>query len=952
MRRHLSTILFFILSIFTYGQYYSSGNEQTVTSWRQIKTDHFQVIYPKNCDSLAQEVTKKLEYIYSFCCKSLNHEPKKISVILHNHSNISNAAVYWCPSQMDMYTSAGQTQHSQEWFENITLHEFRHVVQTDKLNQGLTKILYFLLGEQAVGGVSGLYIPQWVFEGDAVCTETALSMTGRGRQADFSMPLRAQTYEKGVYPYSKAYFGSFRDFVPSYYEMGYFFLANVRKQYGHGYEAEMLDRAGSHPLSIRPINYVSKRKTGLSRRDLYATIFEQQQNEWMLKHDREIQTKFEPITKKQSVFTNYINGIQLNDTTYYVERNGIDKISQLIQITNGKERVVSNISFKPSEDRIQSNGKTIVWEETNYNIRWEMKQNSFVYLYDTERNKQSKIKTKRHVFAPAISPSNERIVTAETNEIQKNLLTIFDKETKKVIKEIPSQNNDAVENPSWNENGSKIVYIGLNSQGKRLVEYDIVNETFEEIIPYTYEDLQHPIYWHEYIIYASSYSGVDNLYAINKQTKDISRITVADFGCKFPSTKDSTLIYSNYTSDGYQLVKIHLNPAAWHSINVVKKDNYNLAQMLTNQEGGAVDFSQIPDSTYESKYYSKILHTFNIHSWMPFCLNYNGSNIDDRGLGFQVISQNKLQTTFTTVGYRKNRIDGKQYSFAKVTYKGLFPVFELEYQNGNHAYSIQDSPSDTITYSFDDIYGRIYFPLNFSSKSYLRYVILSSQFQYTKQKIEDWTQGLQITDKAFDANIFAHTLTIANLRQQATREINPRFGQLFKIGYEYSSPSLKDFHKCDSTVYSPYYFAELTLYFPGILRDHSFNMYGAVEGYKNLRKEKVNRQISIPRGFIDSVDFEEQLYSFQFNYFFPFGYPDVEWKDILYLKRISCNLFTDVAIAPKTNNNYFSYGAEFIANLHLFNFIAPFNAGLRFSVMPQKQINFIEFIFLTDFDSL
>ena len=196
--KHLFVLCIFSLFVgFTaQSQYFSWGTEPASIRWKQIQTDNFQVIYPKGQDSIAQRFTNLLEYVYDACGKTLGHAPAKISVILHTNSAITNGSVAWAPKRMDIFDVVPQDQISMGWLEMLAIHEFRHVVQFDKLNQGLTKILYFLLGEQAVGGVGGLLLPSWFFEGDAVATETALSLSGRGRQPEFSMGLLAQLIEK------------------------------------------------------------------------------------------------------------------------------------------------------------------------------------------------------------------------------------------------------------------------------------------------------------------------------------------------------------------------------------------------------------------------------------------------------------------------------------------------------------------------------------------------------------------------------------------------------------------------------------------------------------------------------------------------------------------------------------------------------------------------------------
>ncbi|MBP5583243.1 MAG: hypothetical protein J6X43_04735, partial [Bacteroidales bacterium] len=84
---------------------------------------------------------------------------------------------------------------------------------------------------------------------------------------------------------------------------------------------------------------------------------------------------------------------------------------------------------------------------------------------DIERNRTKKVRTHRHVFAPAISPSNERIVMFEIEKNGGYYLLFYDIPSKKFFRKIATPNPDAVQQPAWNENGSKIVFVGLNSQG-------------------------------------------------------------------------------------------------------------------------------------------------------------------------------------------------------------------------------------------------------------------------------------------------------------------------------------------------------------------------------------------------------------------------------------------------------------------------------------------------------
>jgi len=205
-------------------QFFQTGQDPSQIEWRQINTGHFQVIYPEEFDKEAQRLTFVLSKVYDYGSKTMNFNPRKISVILHTRTANSNGLVAWAPKRIELFTTPHQQIYAQDWLEELGLHEFRHLVQLDKIQSELPFILKMLLGEQAAAIVTGTYLPLWFLEGDAVVSETALSHTGRGRLASFSMEYRAQLTELGRYSFDKAYLGSYKDFVPDHYKLGYWMV--------------------------------------------------------------------------------------------------------------------------------------------------------------------------------------------------------------------------------------------------------------------------------------------------------------------------------------------------------------------------------------------------------------------------------------------------------------------------------------------------------------------------------------------------------------------------------------------------------------------------------------------------------------------------------------------------------------------------------------------------------
>lgn len=106
-------------------------------------------------------------------------------------------------------------------------------------------------------------------EGDAVTYETALGKLGRGRSPEFLNEMKAQVVEKGIYSYFKASLGSYKDYVPNRYIMGYFMVANSHINYGPEIWSDALNRIGRHPLSITPFASSLKKTLKAQRNKLW-----------------------------------------------------------------------------------------------------------------------------------------------------------------------------------------------------------------------------------------------------------------------------------------------------------------------------------------------------------------------------------------------------------------------------------------------------------------------------------------------------------------------------------------------------------------------------------------------------------------------------------------------------------------------------------------------------------
>ena len=276
----LFLILFFI-PLFGVAQFYSLGQDPGSTKWRQIKSENFKLIYPQQFEDKAQHFVNLLENSRKYTPLSLNAKVPIMPVVLHAQDITANAFSVWAPRRLELYTAPPQSSYAQPWLEQLAIHEYRHSVQLSSMNTGLTKVMGYVLGEQAAAAVLGLYLPFWFIEGDAVSTETAFSKSGRGRVPSFSMELRAQILEKGRYSYDKAVNGSYRNYIPDYYMLGYEMVARAREiKSNSDVWAKTLRYVGRNPYLPWAFNQGLKKSLGLTKENLFLNTMNDLKGKW------------------------------------------------------------------------------------------------------------------------------------------------------------------------------------------------------------------------------------------------------------------------------------------------------------------------------------------------------------------------------------------------------------------------------------------------------------------------------------------------------------------------------------------------------------------------------------------------------------------------------------------------------------------------------------------------
>jgi len=933
-------------------QYYNLGQDPSSLKWRQIKTPDFRIIYPENFELRAQKMPHILDFVYTNGTKTLAFKPKPVPFIIHNYNTDPNAVTVWAPKRIELFTSPPQDIYAQDWINQLVIHEYRHVVQIDRTNQGFTKVLSWFMGEQAAAGINGLFVPSWFMEGDAVCAETALSKSGRGRMPAFEMLLRTQIAEKGAFTYDKAAMGSYKTFVPNQYVLGYSLVANVRRKYGYQAWVSALDEVARKPFVITPFNNGLKKATGYRKENLYRMSMRDLDSLWKHQDENTTKTPFTPLTSKsKKEYENYKYPYYLNDTLVVAEFSCLDDITRFLIVGgDGYRKVIKTPGFLSSENysiatsasshlsEINSGEKLfkhfkLAWTESISDPRWGQRNFSVIRIFDSETGRTRELTPKGRYFAPAFSPDGKSIAAITTSPENRSSLVLISPETGKETDTLISSLTDFFMTPSWSDDGGKLVFTKLDAEGKSIVLCEFEDKKFTTLIPPGFTEISNPVFADKYVLFNGSYSGIENIYAVDlSHPNKVFQVTSARFGaCNADLSPDGKrIVYSNYSSVGYSLAETEFNPALWKMLNEVQDFSPSLYKYLVAEEAVDIDFRPDTTLTYPSEPYKKGLHIFNFHSWAPAYINYmDGEN----AAGISIMSQNELSTATTIVGYKYDMAENTGKVTLDFRWQAWYPIIDFKTSYGARAAYTGGDTSERYNFNETVISGGLSLPLIFTGGKYYKGVNLqafTSWYNITNNTSpeEDKLTG---TINSLDYSFYAYRYI-----KQSVKDIYPKWGQVITGSFRHSPLGDNDYGSIVS--------AGGRVYFPGIFRHHGIRLDLNWQ-YKNEGSYAYSNQINLPRGY-DYIDAKE-LVCFALNYKFPFAYPDFALGPLVYFKRFKANLFFDggTATGHQISQQLQSTGVELTSDMHVLRFVFPVDLGVRLGYQPLEKQYFVDFLF-------
>jgi hypothetical protein len=944
---------------------FAQDNAQNPTSikWSQIKTPHFRLIFPSQISMIGNRTANVLETVYQPVSQSLGIFPKPISVILQNQTAASNGFVTLLPRRSEFFTTPPQDYNllgTNNWLDLLAVHEFRHVVQFEKAKTGAGKFYHFLFGNTALSAISNITVPNWFWEGDAVGTESSLTTSGRGRIPAFDMALRTQLLTNGAYNYSKAVCGSYKDFIPNHYVSGYYMTTFMKNKFGIDSWDKILKETYADPPYPFSFSNNIKRTTGLKTEQLYSQAFTDISEQWKAQVNelRETPVDFYKTNNPQ-YYTNYLYPQVLTDGKVLALKTGLSDIAQLVILDKEtSEKKVLRMGILNDAGTLSVSDTKVVWAEFNYDPRWGQKDYTVIKMYDLKYDELKSITHKSKLTAPALSADASKIVTIENSVDNKCLLVILNADNGLEIKRIANESNALYIHPRWAGN-DEIYAVKLLNGLKTIVRINTENYQETELFTPINENIAYPVKAGNYILFNSGITGIDNIFAIDLTSQKRYQITNRKFGAFNPtiSADGKTLIFNDFNIKGHRIVSMPFEPEKFLPFDEKLNKPVKYFGQMVLQGAGENLLKSVPTTQYEVKPYSKA-NIFNIYSW-GVVLNSSDAN----SLNFGVASKDLLNTTTISTGYTYNANENRGQFYANLAYAGLYPIFNLNYTNGERYtefYIDRDNKLDSLrsdVWNQQQVVLGVNLPLNLTRSKYIQSMNFGVNTALTTVSGYDLQQFDRPRTLSYNGNLnsMIYTFSYSHLLKRAARDVAPKWGQTITF-YNRNLPFGGNLDGGLTAV-------QASIYVPGILKHHSLRFRGGYQsqsgfststGTQNKNLYLFGSPIVFPRGH--AYQAFENFQTGSVEYRLPLFDPDLALGRFLYLKRFKANIFADFGYGEtvysglrfrdgsvaKLTGNFTSLGIDLTTQFHFMRFNQQFEAGVRAIYLPDKGTYLIQ----------
>lgn len=854
------------------------GGTPPGTRWQQIDTDTAGIIYPMGLDSQAKRIASVIHH-QAASSPYLNQQLKKINIVLQNQTVIANGYVGLGPYRSEFYLTPPVNnfeQGSVSWTDQLAIHEYRHVQQFNHFNNGISRLMSVLFGEEGYALATNASIPDWFYEGDAVHQETTGTEQGRGRLPLFmnAYPTVWQSGKK--FSWMKLRNGSLKDYVPSHYQLGYWLVNYGYEKYGADFWSKVTKDASAFKGVFYPFQKAIRKYAGVDYSTFREAALEHYKNlgSDLQRSEASQQKGSEGDAGSDNIFqvnrqyiTNYLFPYQAgSDSLLYVKRTYRHRPAFVLKTGNEEHRLRTR-DIAADNQFSYRHGK-IVYAAYETDPRWRWRDYSVIRLYDIKTGRQKKLTSRSKYFTPDISPDGRKVVAVENNNEGRSGLHLVDADNGEVLTKISNAEVNLFSDPKFVDENSVVAALRFKNGSMALGLIDLQTGNIDRLTPEGFTIIGFPAVSGQTIYFTASYMGADNIFSVGLADRKIYKITNGLQGKYFVNAgKQGHLVWSAFTAEGYQLQQQQV--ATWQTEEVLFNDSKKLfeAYPVVTDSMLTVVAAAVNEREFATRQYRKNTRLLNFHSWRPY--------YEDPEFSFSLYGQNVLNTMETELYYLYNENDRTHAAGFNTAYGRWFPYIGAGLQ---YTFDRNQVAGDK-NRSWDQLDARIgvSVPLTFTGGRTFKHFNAGTDYVFRSDRI----RGAAKADFAnSNFSYLLHRVSFSQQVEAALQHLFPRLGYLLSAQHRHTISSNTSWQ----------FLGSAALYLPGVASTHHLVLTGAFQQRDTQQILFANR-LPYSRGYNEV--YAARMWRSSANYHFPLVYPDWGFANILYLQRVRANGFFD-----------------------------------------------------------
>ena len=927
-------------------QYYTWGSDAPM-KWSTIRTPDVRMIYPDTVSAVARRTLFYIRTVQPDISYGFRHGPMRIPFVMHPENFQSNGLVMYLPKRVEFLTSPAIEGYSMPWYKQLVAHEYRHAVQYNNLDRGVIRALSYVLGQQ--GSTIGLLcMPIWAMEGDAVMSETMMSSFGRGLQPSFSMAYRAMgSVGRDRCNIDRWFCGSYRDYIPDHYELGYQICSYAYERYGENVWDKVAWYGSRNPYVLATTRVALGKFYKTNVQKLFRETFDELERYWAsLPATEDSAATLTELPEKN--YTTYQWPLPLGDTAVLALKTDLDRVSRFVRIDRrtGEERRIcytGQVSTRPS-----LNGGRVWWTEYRRSKLFEQRVNSQLCYMDLADGIPRSVAGRRRALFPVETPGELGWVEYNPD----GRYTVVVQRGTDSVRRLATPDRAEVHGLAWDDLTVAWYVLVTDDSGMWIGRID--SEGVHPITEGAYITLSNLRAADGKLYYGSIASGRDEAHCYDLMARREYRISTSAYGSFSPAPAGGEVLLTTYDRRGYRVTEqaadssdsllIPVTPSRL-PVNLVNppRKRWDVVNLDTVRFTTSDSVAQCGD--FRTKRYRKVPNLVNVHSWMPVAFNPFAAvdeHVIDLNVGFTLMSQNLLSNTEAYASYGWNRHEGSLVNLG-VRYFGLGVRFDLDASYGGnqlfYSLSAYDPETGNPVYQKRPAPDKYYsvglsatLPLYFQQGYHTRQLSVSTGWNYSNgmvanlDKIEWGVSGGISNIQRIGFREGLHKLSFgvgfSDQVRMSHRDIAPRWGYTLSTNYTFN-PANSHF----SDLISFYGQA----YLPGFVLHNSLKVaatyqtslggYKFPSGYAPLSYRSTRL---IPRGFTSADIVSNNYTAASADYQLPVWCPEGGIGSVIYIKRIRLNAggdyaqFRDVGRGGMAWRRIWSAGGDIVVDFNAF----------------------------------